>query len=81
MGPYNNDWTGFNPDYHDVIVFDEYKGQLTIQELNRLCDKYTRLNTKGGSIAKNREIQICVFSNFDPADCYHKVHLERPDEL
>lgn len=26
MGPYNNDWTGFNPEYHDVIVFDEYKG-------------------------------------------------------
>lgn len=26
LGPYNNDWTGFNPDYHDVIVFDEYHG-------------------------------------------------------
>lgn len=26
QGPYNGDWVGFNPSYHDVIVFDEFKG-------------------------------------------------------
>lgn len=30
MGPYNNDWNGFNPDSYDAIVFDGFKGQLTI---------------------------------------------------
>lgn len=24
--PYNGDWVGFNPEYHDVILFDEFKG-------------------------------------------------------
>jgi len=26
MGPYNNDWTGFNPLSFDGIVFDGFKG-------------------------------------------------------
>lgn len=26
MGPYNNDWAGFMPDWHDMVVFDEFKG-------------------------------------------------------
>jgi hypothetical protein len=24
--PYNNDWIGFDPDFHDVVVMDEYEG-------------------------------------------------------
>lgn len=30
MGPYNGDWTGFSPETHQAIVFDGFKGQLTI---------------------------------------------------
>jgi hypothetical protein len=30
QGPYNNDWTGFDPEYHQVVFFDEFRGQVTI---------------------------------------------------
>lgn len=26
QGPYNNDWSGFDPEYHQVVFFDEYRG-------------------------------------------------------
>lgn len=26
QGPYNNDWTGFDPEYHQVVFFDEFRG-------------------------------------------------------
>jgi len=30
FGPYNNDWFGFNSKLHEIVVFDAYRGQLTI---------------------------------------------------
>lgn len=26
QGPYNNDYTGFDQDYHQAIFFDEFRG-------------------------------------------------------
>jgi predicted AAA+ superfamily ATPase len=26
QAPYNNDWTGFDPAYHQVVYADEFKG-------------------------------------------------------
>lgn len=49
QGPYNNDWFGFDQTVHEVVWFDEYRGQLTIQQLNALCDINTKLNVKGSS--------------------------------
>lgn len=31
QGPYNDDWIGFDQLVHQVIWFDEFRGQLTIQ--------------------------------------------------
>lgn len=31
QGPYNNDYMGFDQDLHQLIFWDEFKGQLTIQ--------------------------------------------------
>lgn len=64
QAPYNNDWTGFDPTYHEVVYCDEFKGQITIQSLNALCDRNTRLNTKYGGIAKCNKVLVVVMSNF-----------------
>nr|WQA30168.1 MAG: rep protein [Cressdnaviricota sp.] len=45
--PTNNDWKGYNGEKN--LYLDEYKGQLTLQELNRICDGGAKVNTKGGS--------------------------------
>lgn len=78
IGPRNNDWFGFNPDFHKIIWFDEYKGHLTIQDLSGLCDKYTSLNVKGSSIAKTRKLLVVVTSNYDINGCYHAALEKDP---
>lgn len=80
MGPYNNDWIGFNQDLHQVIWFDEFRGQLTIQQLNSVCDKFTQLNVKGSSIRKTKRIPVIVCSNYTIEECF-KAALEKNDTI
>ncbi len=79
QGPYNNDWTGFDQDYHQVIFFDEFKGQLPIQQLNELCNTFTRLNCKFGGISKTRRVLVVVASNYSIDECYAKAVDQRAD--
>jgi len=69
--PANNDYAHVSPDT-DCLYVDEYKGSLTVQSLNRLCDGFTRLNTKGGSTRINAPT-VVVVSNYDIRGCYPKV--------
>lgn len=80
MGPYNNDWIGFNQDLHQIIWFDEFKGQLTIQQLNALCDVHSQLNVKGGSYRKTKRIPVIICSNYTMEQAYSKA-LERDDAI
>lgn len=74
MGPYNGDWTGFSPETHQAIVFDGFKGQLTIQQLELLCENEGHLNTKGGSLRwENKKFLVIVVSNYSIAECYHNA--------
>jgi len=73
IGPKNNDWFGFNPDIHEIIWFDEFKGQLTIQEMSALCDKHTQLNIKGTSYTKSKKVLVVVCSNYSISQCYDKA--------
>lgn len=79
--PQNNDWNAlaFRPNV-EVIYCDEYRGNLTVQELNRLCDGNTQLNTKGGSVY----IQPCwiiIVSNFSIGEVYNKCSIDILDTL
>lgn len=73
QGPYNNDWTGFDQDLHQVIYFDEFKGQLSIQYLADLCNTFTKLNQKFGGYSKTKKVLVIVCSNFTLRDCYHNA--------
>jgi len=61
--------------YYDFAYLDEYKGQKTIQWLDEWLDGSVGMNirVKGGQRLKRKSIPTIIFSNYDPAGCYHKV--------
>lgn len=67
----NNDFGHVTP---RTVVFyaDEYRGHLTVQQLNRLSDGHTILNTKGGSVSIGKPVVIIV-SNFTMREVYKNV--------
>lgn len=69
--PTNNDWVGYKDQYY--IYFDEFKGQLSCQELNRLCDGGAKMNVKGGSVQIRYDCQVIILSNFSIEECYPHV--------
>lgn len=73
QGPYNNDFTGFDQDYHQIIFFDEFRGQLTVQSLNDLCNQFTRLNCKFGGIQKTKKVLVIILSNYTIEEAYHNL--------
>ena len=69
--PTNNDWKGYNGEKN--LYMDEYKGQLTVQELNRICDGGAKVNTKGGTTQLSWEVTVWICSNYSIENCYKKV--------
>lgn len=69
--PTNNDWKGYNGEKN--LYLDEYKGQLTIQELNRICDGGAKVNTKGGTTQLSWEVVVWICSNYSIEECYNKA--------
>lgn len=55
------------------MYLDEFKGQLTVQELNRICDGSTKVNVKGGSLQLASDVVVHICSNYNIKDCYKKL--------
>lgn len=72
--PTNNDWVGYNNEKN--LYLDEYKGQLTIQELNRICDGGAKVNVKGGTVQLKSDCVVWIVSNFNIKECYKKAAKE-----
>ena len=68
--PTNNDWIGYNGEKY--LYMDEFKGQLTIQQLNNICDGNYKVNVKGGSSWIGWECQVVICSNYSIKECYNK---------
>lgn len=66
--PLNNDWNGYYGQKN--LYLDEFKGQLSIQELNRLCDGGAKVNTKGSTLLLRSDVVVWIFSNYDISSCY-----------
>jgi len=59
---------------YDLIVFDEFHGQKTIQWMNSFSDGSTcPLRQKGRQTVKHKNTPIIVLSNLSMRQCYHKV--------
>lgn len=74
-----------NNDFHcdtstEVLFADEFKGQVTVQMLNKLCDGHTQLNKKGGHTRILFPIVI-ICSNYSIRDCYSKIEDHIYDTL
>ena len=68
--PVNNDWIGYNDQYY--LFLDEFKGQLPVQQLNRICDGGAKMNVKGGSVQIRYDCQVIILSNYPIDNCYSK---------
>lgn len=77
--PYNDDY-GMIPYNCDFIFADEYRGQLTVQSLNRLCDGGAHVNTKGGSLILGQPL-VFICSNYSIEECYPNVTDDIRDTL
>lgn len=69
--PYNNDWSRYSG--QKFLYADEFKGQLSVQELNRICDGGVWVNTKGSSTRLRKDVEVKIFSNFNIRDTYSKI--------
>lgn len=69
--PTNNDWVGYANQYY--LWMDEYKGQLTVQQLNRICDGGAKMNVKGATVQLRWDCQVIILSNYSISECYSKV--------
>lgn len=74
--PSNNDWKGYRGQHN--LYADEFKGQVDIQTLNKLCDGGCKVNTKGGTVTIVYETTVWVFSNYSIERCYHKAIEKDP---
>ena len=77
--PTNNDWIGYVDQYY--LYFDEFKGQLSCQDLNRICDGGAKMNVKGGTVQLRYDVQVIILSNFSIEECYPKVSSVVLDSL
>lgn len=69
--PLNNDYSGIS-NTTDLLYRDEFRGHLSVQELNRLCDGRTKLNTKGGTTVIGYPL-VFIVSNYSIEECYKNV--------
>lgn len=77
--PTNNDWVGYNNQYY--LFMDEYKGQLTVQQLNRICDGGAKVNVKGATVQLRYDPQVIILSNYSIAECYKNLDNKILDSL
>jgi len=73
--PMDEDFYDFYDDeLYDLIVLDEFRGQKTIQHLNRWLDGQKMTYRKKGSQGlKTKNLPIIIISNYSPQEVYHKV--------
>lgn len=69
--PTNNDWIGYAGEKY--LYMDEFKGQISVQMLNAICDGNFKVNVKGGTTWIGWDIQVIICSNYSIRDCYSKV--------
>lgn len=75
--PYEDWYDEYHDDAYDLIIFDEFRGQKSIYDMNRLIDgQHAPLRRRGRApYLKKRNIPAIIVSNYSVADCYKKADL------
>lgn len=72
----------YDDDAYDLLVFDEYKSQKTIQFMNSFCQGAPfQLRTKGGQTMKRKNLPVILLSNYTAQEMYPNVWQEQPTIL
>lgn len=73
-------YAGYEDGIYDLVVFDEFKSQKTIQFMNSFCDgSPVWLKSKlAPALLKNDNLPVIVCSNFTPEECYPHADAARP---
>jgi len=82
--PNDEDWNDhWEDDLYDLAVFDEFRGQRTIQFLNGWLDgQVINLKQKGrASYLKRFNVATIILSNYPPQQCYHKAFDKNASQL
>lgn len=81
FAPYDGEWFDDYSDDYDLIVFDEFRGQYTIQFLNRLLEgSVCPLRRRGKAPVLKKKNTPCMFlSNYQPHQVYTKASAEKVD--
>lgn len=76
--PVNNDWVGY---YDQPYLFlDEFAGQISVSDLNRICDGGAKMNIKGSTCTIVDTPTVFIISNLSLHKCYEKAY-EKESEL
>jgi len=66
---------GYNPAQHNVVVLDDFRGNIPLAMLLKMLDRYPlQVEVKGGSIAFNPNI-IIITSNLPANQWYHRDNI------
>lgn len=72
--PHTEDFYDLYSDDHDLVVFDEFKGQKTIQWMNLfLQGAVMNIRKKGSQYMKTKNLPVIILSNYSIGDCYPKA--------
>jgi len=71
----SNWWDGYNPSQHNVVVLDDFKGNIPHKMLLRMLDRYPlQVEVKGSTIAFNPAV-IIITSNHPPNQWYFEDNV------
>lgn len=72
---------GYDPTVHKVLLLDEFKGQVPLQVLLQMLDKYPlQVDIKGGRVNFLFN-KIYIVSNYHPRDWYINMEIEKQQPL
>jgi len=76
IAPWNEDYyDGYDDDEYDLIVFDEFTHQKTMQHMNMWLDGSTFvLKVKGSQAVKAKNLPVMVLSNYSLEQNYKKLY-------
>lgn len=73
--PQTEDFYDLYTDDYDLVVFDEFKGQKTIQWMNLfLQGSAMNIRKKGSQYMKMKNLPVIILSNYTLGDCYPKAN-------
>ncbi|QMW68858.1 replication-associated protein [Crucivirus-392] len=81
--PYDGNWLDSFDESYDVVVFDEFKANYTVQFLNRFIEGSVCPVSRRGipPFMKKKNIPMIFLSNYSLSECYSKMSDVKLDTL